>query len=185
MPVLSPRAGINVILEGQARNVGLHEGTFLDCCFLRAPARVDPDSSSSLFDADHDIPRRAVAPLTRHQVRVNQRLVVSPVLTILTAILAVALISHALRTRNALLFVAALFLFFFPFFKIEYLSPPMTAAAPPPLPQQTPKIRSRTPVEQVSRCAGGVRERRVSNPQGTGAAGLTVKRSLLGWQNPS
>jgi hypothetical protein len=79
---------------------------------MKAPSPLDPDLSSSLFDPDQDIPRRAVAPLTRDAVRVNQRLVISPVLTILTTFLAVFLIVHSLRTRNALLFVAAIFLFF-------------------------------------------------------------------------
>lgn len=79
----------------------------LDCCFRRTATRVDDNSTSSLFDADQDIPRRAVAPLNRDQVRANQRLLVSPALAILTTILAVGLINYSLHTRNALLFVTA------------------------------------------------------------------------------
>ncbi|MGC8641663.1 MAG: hypothetical protein ACP5XB_17490 [Isosphaeraceae bacterium] len=90
---------------------GNARGDFPGLLIFESAARVDPDLSSSLYDADHDIPRRAVVPLSRDQVRLNQRLVVSPVLTILATILAVFLIHHALRTRNVFLFVAAIFLF--------------------------------------------------------------------------
>lgn len=69
---------------------------------------MDQNSTSTLFDADHDIPRRAVAPLSGDAVRASQRLVVNPVLAILTALLSVSLVHHALRTLNVLLFIAAL-----------------------------------------------------------------------------
>jgi hypothetical protein len=75
---------------------------------LREQLRLDPNSSPPLFDPEQDFPRRAVAPLSRQEVGWNQRLLVNPILPILTAILAVWLIYHSLRTRNVFLFVAAL-----------------------------------------------------------------------------
>ncbi len=63
--------------------------------------------SAPLHDPDLDFPRRAPATIPAEHLRVHQRLVVDPLLSILGCVVAGLLIRHALETRNLPLFVAA------------------------------------------------------------------------------
>jgi hypothetical protein len=81
---------------------------------------VDQNSESSVFDPDHDIPRRQVVPLPAEEVRQSQRLLVNPALAILDVLLAVALIHHSLWTRNVLLFLAAIGVLFLAFLLFRF-----------------------------------------------------------------
>lgn len=81
---------------------------------------MDNESISTVYDADHDVPGSPRLTIPVEIVREHQRLVVNPLLAILDAVVSVCLIDHALRTRNAALFLAALGLLLLAFLLFQY-----------------------------------------------------------------
>ena len=82
--------------------------------------RVDSDPISYVSDPDHDIPGAPRLTVPVEILRDHQRLVVNPLLAIFDGVVAIALIYHALRTRNLALFLAALSLLLLAFLLFQY-----------------------------------------------------------------
>jgi hypothetical protein len=85
---------------------------------------VDNDPRSPLFDPEldtsHELSTSRLPALPIEAIGEHQRLVVNPLVAILCGLAGVALIQHALRTRNAVLFGTAVGVLFLSFLLIQF-----------------------------------------------------------------
>lgn len=95
-----------------------------DGCQRRNGHNVDNDPRSPLFDphldTSHELSSSRLPALPIEAIGEHQRLVVNPLVAILCSLAGVALIQHALRTRNVVLFCTAVGVLFLSLLLIQF-----------------------------------------------------------------